>query len=242
MNPTSCTAVTPASSATPDLPSTKEEELDPGRGEGLYRNVTSAFDKAKAQGGKIRTLELAQAARTIVPVYDTVFGKNVVSSNLKKDIENSSGKVMLAVESFKDERQFVDEFILHEIQQRGVQDIRKDSTSGVKNLLWMKRALDFIISFLELLMLGDPESSSKACATKAYDKVLKDYHGWLVSNMVTMSFNLCPAREKLLQKLGFSDKVDAHDKASSLMACVRPVLDQVHTFLEKYDCNFPDKI
>eukprot|EP00922_Rhytidocystis_sp_ex-Travisia-forbesii_P041199 GHVS01061511.1.p1 GENE.GHVS01061511.1~~GHVS01061511.1.p1 ORF type:complete len:185 (-),score=6.70 GHVS01061511.1:125-679(-) len=113
---------------------------------------------------------------------------------------------MLAVESFKDERQFVDEFILHEIQQRGVQDIRKDSTSGVKNLLWMKRALDFIISFLELLMLGDPESSSKVCATKAYDKVLEDYHGnhhvcvragcntftlcWLVSNMVTMSFNV----------------------------------------------------
>eukprot|EP00922_Rhytidocystis_sp_ex-Travisia-forbesii_P041204 GHVS01061520.1.p2 GENE.GHVS01061520.1~~GHVS01061520.1.p2 ORF type:complete len:224 (-),score=35.78 GHVS01061520.1:1404-2075(-) len=220
----------------------KAAQLDPGRGEGLYLNVTQAFTKARAEeGGKIRTLELAYAARTIVPVYDTVFGKNLVSSNLKKDIENSSSKVMLAVETHKEERQYLEEFIVHEIDQRGVQVIRKDSTSGVKNLLWMKRALDFIMSFLELLMLGDPDISSKVCATQAYDKVLKDYHGWLVSNMVTMSFNLCPTRGNLLDKLGFSEG-DAKDKATSLMACVRPVLDEVHGFLEKHECNFPDKI
>eukprot|EP00922_Rhytidocystis_sp_ex-Travisia-forbesii_P041208 GHVS01061528.1.p1 GENE.GHVS01061528.1~~GHVS01061528.1.p1 ORF type:complete len:268 (-),score=35.54 GHVS01061528.1:125-889(-) len=242
-SPSGClTAVNTPSTSSSSIPKPMAEAFDISRGEGLYISVTEAFAKAKDSGGKIRTLELAMAARTIVPVYGTVFGENMVSSNLKKDIENSSSKVVLALEKFKDEGQYIEEFILFEIQQRGVEELRKDSTCGVKNLLWMQRALDFIMSFLELLMMGGPETSSKACAIEAYDKVLKNYHGWLVSRMVTMSFNLCPARQNLLEKLGFPDEADAKSKAAGLMASVRPVLDEVHKLLESQNCIFPDKI
>lgn len=218
--------------------------LDQSKGEGLYFNITQKFELAKVPGSsklRIRTKEVAVAARTVVPMYDSIFGKGILASTLKNDIENSSGKVEDARALFPAERQYIEEFVLHEIGQRGVDYIRKDHNAGVKNLLWMKRALDFIISFMEKCILGDPTLTSKECAREVYNRILQPYHGWTLGSLIKMAFNLCPSRDTLLIKLGFTDLDVAKEKAKLLLACVRPVIDEIDRLLKENHCNFPDK-
>ncbi|PHJ26090.1 glycolipid transfer [Cystoisospora suis] len=223
------------------------DQLDPTKGEGLYCAVTTGFAKARAPDGRILCVPLAEAAKTIIPVYDTVFGGGMVSNLLKKDLDNSSTKVIQA--SARDQASIpdsgpitVDMMIACEVKQSGVNALRKDSECGVKNLLWMKRALDFVVGFLENVIFKMKGQSAKECATDVYKRVLKPYHGFMVSNVVTLAFGLCPTREELCKKLGFDDEAVVEDRVKKISEVCRPMLDEISDLLERSGCNFPDKV
>lgn len=204
--------------------------------------ITSFFKASIDSENKVITPKMSDAANSIAPVYDTVFGAGIVSNNLKKDIENSSSKVRAAYENNPKETNTIDKLITYEIETQGVDILRKDSNSGVKNLLWMNRALNFIVTFLEKCMITDCEKSSKQCATEAYNDILKPYHGIIVSSVVTMAFNLCPSREQLMHRFGYEDEALAKQKVNQLVTAVRPVVEIVLKLLEDAGCNFTDKV
>lgn len=81
---------------------------------------------------------------------------------------------------------------------RGVENIRGQWGEGVIECLWTKRALDFIIRFLEYGILTSTDRALYDCGMKAYEEVLKPYHGFPVSTVVTLAFNFAPHRETLL--------------------------------------------
>lgn len=83
----------------------------------------------------------------------------------------------------------VDMMIACEVKQCGVDALRKDSESGVKNLLWMKRALDFVVGFLENVIFKMKDKSAKDCATEVYKRVLKPYHGIFEKNLGPACFS-----------------------------------------------------
>lgn len=81
---------------------------------------------------------------------------------------------------------------------RGIENIRGRWGDGVIECLWTKRALDFILRFLEYGILTNTNQSLHHSATKAYQEVLKPYHGLVVSTVATLAFNLAPKREDFL--------------------------------------------
>eukprot|EP00920_Eleutheroschizon_duboscqi_P037766 GHVT01090428.1.p1 GENE.GHVT01090428.1~~GHVT01090428.1.p1 ORF type:complete len:135 (-),score=20.58 GHVT01090428.1:247-651(-) len=103
----------------------------------------------------------------------------------------------------------------------GINKIRYNKKSGIVSLLWMKRALDFILQFLEKLMITGLEKTSYDNAREAYEFVLKPYHGWLVANIVIVAFNLCPTREQLRERLGFTGVEDSKEKVQKLLDVAR---------------------
>ncbi|CBZ50136.1 hypothetical protein NCLIV_006120 [Neospora caninum Liverpool] len=219
---------------------------NPIKGEGLFLALRSGFSKARAPDGGILCEPLADVATTIIPVYDTFFGAGMVANVLKKDLKNSSTKLKEAVERERAAEPdvgpvTVEMMISYEIKKNGVAFLRKDANNGVKNLLWMKRALDFIVGFLENVIFKMKDKTAKECATEVYQCVLKPYHGFMVSNVVSLAFNLCPSREDLCKKLGFEDEASIEAHARELSEVCRPLLDDISDKLEKYGCNFPDK-
>ncbi|KEP63309.1 UNVERIFIED_CONTAM: glycolipid transfer protein GLTP [Hammondia hammondi] len=225
---------------------TTESDLDPTKGEGLFVTLTSGFSKARSTDGRILCEPLADVAQTIIPVYDTLFGAGMVANVLKKDLKNSSSKLKEAAQ-----REFaaepnagpvtVDMLISYEIKKDGVAYLRKDANNGVKNLLWMKRALDFIVGFLENATFKMKDKTAKECATEVYQCVLKPYHGFMVSHIVSLAFNLCPSREDLCKKLDFENDAMIETRVKALSKVCRPLLDEISDMLEKAGCNFPDK-
>jgi len=217
-----------------------EPREDTTKGEGLYKAIMKRFEDARGPNGKIHTEEIAIAAAGMAPIYDIVFGSGMVSNHLKKDIMNSSGAVKNAWEQNPEQCNTIDMLIIFEKEHATIEKIRKDSKSGVKNLLWMNRALDFMITFLHGVFVKNVDKPAKFSANEAYNAILKPYHGLLVSGIVTLAFNLCPSRDELIRKLGFiNDKVE--EKVIHLHSIIKPMCETTIKLLEDEGCNFKDK-
>lgn len=94
-------------------------------------------------------------------------------------LEQTVEKV-LATKAYAGDATF-EALIPHEIAAKGLAKVRKDKTSATIGCLWMKRALNFITTFLKLLITTDKPSTEVAYQT--YETVLKPYHGWLASKV-----------------------------------------------------------
>lgn len=109
----------------------------------------------------------------------------------QQDIANSSGRMRAAADALRKARGggvvFADELIAWEVKELGIPRMRKDQHSGVKGMLWMKRALDFIFSLLSNMFCTMKNATSKECALEAYDRILKPYHSECVTPYNTES-------------------------------------------------------
>lgn len=109
----------------------------------------------------------------------------------QQDISNSSGRMRAAAEVLRKGKGgapvYADELIKWEIQEMGISRMRKDQNSGVRGMLWMKRALDFIFSLLRNMYGTMKDATCKECALEAYDRILKPYHSKLRTRCVTVA-------------------------------------------------------
>lgn len=103
---------------------------------------------------------------------------------LQQDIANSSGRMRAAADALRKLRGggvvCADELIVWEIKELGIPRMRKDQHSGVRGMLWMQRALDFIFTLISNMFGSMKDATAKECALNAYDRVLKPYHSKLV--------------------------------------------------------------
>lgn len=98
----------------------------------------------------------------------------------QQDIANSSGRMREAAKALRKSRGgsavTADELIAWELKELGIPKMRKDQNSGVRGMLWMKRALDFVFSLICNTFGTMKDATVKECALDAYDRVLKPYH------------------------------------------------------------------
>lgn len=210
----------------------------------LHNAVLDKFRAVPDTQGRLDCDKLADAALQIATVYDLVFGGGFVSRHLKQDIANSSGRMRAAAEALRRTRGggavSADELIAWEIKELGIPRMRKDQQSGVRGMLWMKRALDFVFSLLCNMFGSMKDASAKECALEAYDRILKPYHSFFVSHVVSLAFSLAPSREEFISRLGF-DVAEAEACARSMDEVVRPIIMCLGKLLDQSHCNFPDK-
>lgn len=230
---------TAVSVPTCDAKSSMEMSL---RGEALFLSVHSKFSCVVDKYNRIQVDKLAEAALTIEPVYDAIFSSGMIASRLKNDIQNSTGNVLNAYRENPVKRLYIEGFIEDEIRTIGdLNKIRKDLKTGVRNLLWMKRALDFVFTFLEKIIINGNDKNSTTLAKQVYGDILEPYHGFCVGNIVRIALSFCPTREGLIKSLGFSMQDNIEEKVIELLSIIRPILIECSAQLEKANCNFPDK-
>ena len=66
----------------------------------------------------------------------------------------------------------------------------KDRKGLSFNLLWLTRALRFILTLLRNIDKNNPAFAAKECcdcARDAYSSTIKPYHGWMMSGVVRLS-------------------------------------------------------
>ena len=86
---------------------------------------------------------------------------------------------------------------------------------------------------------------TKDAAYDAYEKVLKPYHGWMISKVVGSAMSSAPKKEVILDRLGHPDKPLTDEEAKAQLAAfvtpMKALVTKISDFLEKEGCNFPDK-
>ncbi|KAL8442908.1 hypothetical protein Emag_006193 [Eimeria magna] len=171
------------------MPTLQDEPL---KGLALQRMLLDMFRSIPDDQGRLDCEKLADAAMQISSVYELVFGKGFVSRHLKQDIANSSGRMRAAADALRKARGggvvSADQLIEWELKELGVARMRKDEHSGVRGMLWMKRALDFILSLICNMFGTMKDATSKECALEAYNRILKPYH----SRHLTEVFEVLP--------------------------------------------------
>lgn len=129
--------------------------------------------------------------------------------------------------------------ITPQIKLRSLATVRADRHSGTLGLLWAKRAVEFIMMYLELLATKKDLTSSQ-CARTTYESVLMKYHGWITSKLVSASMSLAPTREDIFLKLGL--KADAEVEIQKMVQVLHEVVAEIQALLDKNGCDFPDKV
>lgn len=151
--------------------------------------------------------------------------KSDVNGNIKKLRE----KFAKDPEKFKTLQDIVESEI--------VENSTKVKNSATDALLWLKRALQFIIVFLREVLTG--EEDLVKCAKKAYENSLKRYHGWMVQGVFSLAMKAVPYRKDFIDKLG-RRKVDEETVLKEMKECVDLLeanIEVVEQFYQKNDLD-----
>eukprot|EP00918_Siedleckia_nematoides_P008302 GHVU01017988.1.p1 GENE.GHVU01017988.1~~GHVU01017988.1.p1 ORF type:complete len:244 (-),score=41.89 GHVU01017988.1:1795-2451(-) len=207
-----------------------------------FAAIVNAFRAASDDDGRVKSLEVGEAAKQVIPMYEKIFGNGVICSLLKKDLNGSSDGVITAAKAQPEAAKYIEGLIDFEIAHtKDLKTVLKNNV-GIVRMLWMKRALDFITAILIKALIDCPDKEVKECAKLAYEETLKKYHGWLLSNIVTMALSSCPSRQQLFTRLGFTDQAHATYHLEVFRSVVIPILQKLNQALEDRGCNFPDKV
>ncbi|CAI9771237.1 unnamed protein product [Fraxinus pennsylvanica] len=104
----------------------------------------------------------------------------------------------------------------------------KSSSSCTNGLLWLTRAMDFLVELFRNLSQYQDQSMSHAC-NDAYSKTLKKWHGWLASSSFSVAIKLAPDRKKFMEVIGAEG--DSYGDMEKFCTNFSPILEQIHKFL-----------
>uniref|UniRef100_A0A0G4HPA5 Glycolipid transfer protein domain-containing protein n=1 Tax=Chromera velia CCMP2878 TaxID=1169474 RepID=A0A0G4HPA5_9ALVE len=200
----------------------------------------AAFRACINDQSEIDCMKFAAAARSVGELYDDIF-YGVVAGQLKKDIDSSATTVEKAFLARPD-KETLAALMAFEMETLGRDKVRADKKTGTIGILWAKRAVQFVSTYLGLL-IDKPEQTSGACASETYEKVLKPYHSWMVSGVVSMALSMAPSREQIFEKFGLGpDAAGAEGRVKGFLAVLNSVISQIEKLLEQHDANFPDTV
>ncbi|KAL5278649.1 GLTP family protein [Megaselia abdita] len=106
---------------------------------------------------------------------------------------------------------------------------KEDQVFSSDALLWLKRALELIHKFFENI-LNDVSFSEnlKDHLQTAYDCTLKQYHGWIVQNTVTLIYRWVPNRSELL------GNGDSHQENLVALKTYLPVMGMHLNYIDRF--------
>ncbi|CEM34397.1 unnamed protein product [Vitrella brassicaformis CCMP3155] len=195
-----------------------------------FMQMGKTFEEARSKPGEILTLATCEGAVGMLPVYDKLFGAGMISKILKDDLSGTADKVRHRFLEQPAVNETIRTMVEAEIAHKGPDAILEDKKSGTRSTLWLKRALDFVCTFLELLLLK-PDHSSKKCAQETYTRVLEPYHGFWARNICSMAMGLVPSREELLKRFGYRSLEEATREVNALLCQLRPVVNEIDGIL-----------
>ncbi|XP_076459707.1 pleckstrin homology domain-containing family A member 8-like [Babylonia areolata] len=137
------------------------------------------------------------ACKELVPIFDklnsTAFApvKMDFSGNIRKIQQKQTSAIAAGSPGYPS----VQAMVLSEVTARQ----HTNSNSATVALRWLKRGLEFIREFLREVCSGGPDLAE--CASNAYSRTLKNYHGWVVRGVFAVAVKALPYRSEFLNHL-----------------------------------------
>ncbi|KAL3336363.1 hypothetical protein AABB24_032218 [Solanum stoloniferum] len=104
----------------------------------------------------------------------------------------------------------------------------KGSSSCTNGLLWLTRAMDFLVALFRNLLEHQDWAMSQACSD-SYSKTLKKWHGWIASSSFTVAMKLSPDRKKFMDVICGTG--DINSDIEKFCTTFSPLLEENHKFL-----------
>ncbi|KAL0273003.1 UNVERIFIED_CONTAM: hypothetical protein PYX00_005784 [Menopon gallinae] len=181
---------------------------------------------------KINTLKFLQASRGVVALIDK-FGK--VFSPLSYDISGNINKLQKSYETNPKKYTFIEDLILCDRNENGV---------AVDALLWLQRALHFLLLFfMEIVKDMDKSESLQKHMTSAYSQALEPYHGWITRNLFRCFRSMVPKRSVLLSAI--SEDKDSEEVIKDLEVYVKNLetnVNHIIMFYKESDLSMESKV
>uniref|UniRef100_L7LYD9 Putative pleckstrin logy domain protein n=1 Tax=Rhipicephalus pulchellus TaxID=72859 RepID=L7LYD9_RHIPC len=214
------------------VPSSSPSDVTGSREVGTFFSVmeSSFVQMREASESSIETAQFLACCRSVLPVFNVLGGR--VFAPIKADIQGNIDKLNEKYNTDKDGFARLTAMLQKEV------DEGRNATSGraLEALLWLKRALEFILNFLSEIHGGNENLAD--CATKAYNGTLKQYHNWLVQKVFAVAVHAMPSLRTFKRELAPSPKDASHpDYAKQLHAdcgeyvvALRSVLETINQY------------
>lgn len=158
----------------------------------LFLRIASFSTSAVAEEGRVLTTPFLAACGEILPIVDrlgTAFA--LVRSDVNGNIVRLKNRQLTNPTEFSD---------LFEMLRVEVQSQQQGSSqSATLAVLWLKRAMEFVVSLL-LRLCGDESLSLSTAANDAYNNTLYQYHNWVTASAFFVVLKMVPTREAFFEK------------------------------------------
>mmetsp|Transcript_34819 Transcript_34819/g.88233 ORF Transcript_34819/g.88233 Transcript_34819/m.88233 type:complete len:203 (-) Transcript_34819:477-1085(-) len=200
--------------------------------EDLLTEATAKVGLVRSPEGFLQTSQFLEVCRFVLPVVDklgTAFA--LVKSDINGNIQRLTDKA--ATDPVRYSR------LLAIVQDEVIAGTHGQSTSCTKGLLWLKRAMEFMVALLRALTTR-PNDSMSTVVGDTYSSTLMQYHGFMVSSAFTLAFKWVPYREVFLESLGGGPGVEG--RITAFVDAFSPLLAEVHAFLAEQGLDDPTKV
>ncbi|RAL43452.1 unnamed protein product [Cuscuta campestris] len=194
----------------------------------IFTPALEKMEHIKSENGEMLTEPFLEVCKLILPVIDK-FG--AAMAIVKTDI---GGNIKRLEENFKkDPKKYA---ALHSIVKEEVEAKTATGSSSCTNgLLWLTRAMDFLVKLFRNLLDHAEWTMTEACQN-SYSETLKKFHGWFASSAFTVAMKLAPERKKFMEVIGGTAAVNNID-IENFCKTFSPFLEENHTFLKSVKMN-----
>ncbi|THG10240.1 hypothetical protein TEA_003642 [Camellia sinensis var. sinensis] len=187
----------------------------------VFSLALEGMKNVKSDRGELLTEPFLDVCKHILPILDK-FG--AAMTVVKSDIGGNISRLESRYNSNTTKYNYLFNFVQAEVETKTT----KSSSSCSNGLLWLTRAMDFLVELFRNLHDHQDWTMTQAC-TDSYSKTLKKWHGWLASSSFTVAIKLAPDRKKFMEVIGSSG--DIHADMENFCTTFTPILQEIHKFL-----------
>ncbi|XP_073145859.1 glycolipid transfer protein 1 [Henckelia pumila] len=187
----------------------------------VFSPALEGMKHVKTEEGVMLTKQFLDVCKLIIPVIEK-FG--AAMALVKSDVGGNITRLEDKYTSNPTKYNHLYSMIQEEVDAKTA----KGSSSCTNGLLWLTRAMDFLVELFRNLLEHQDWAMSLACSD-SYTKTLKKWHGWLASSSFTIAMKLAPDRKKFLDVVGGSG--DINGDIEKFCTTFSPLLEENHKFL-----------
>lgn len=187
----------------------------------MFTPCLEGMKHVKSDRGEMCTKPFLDVCKLILPVLDK-FG--AAMTLVKSDIGGNISRLESKYNSDPSKFEYLYNMVKVEVESKTA----KGSSSCTNGLLWLTRAMDFLVELFRNLLEHPDWTMSQAC-TDSYTKTLKKWHGWLASSSFTVAMKLAPDRKKFIDVISGSGDINAD--IEKFCSSFTPLLQENHKFL-----------
>jgi len=189
-------------------------------------NVIALFKECTGGGMACDAVKFADASLALISVFDLISGMGVASGDMKGNANTvktlAQGKPGSTLQSLVDD----------ECAGKSSGELKKIAGNGKMAtcaLLWLGRALNFILKMLDELMKEKTKKLSD-CVLAGYEVSLRPHHGMMIRGTFSVAVKAAPYRADFIAKLGpdeetvFKELGDALPELTELLKKLQDML------------------
>lgn len=191
-------------------------------------NVVAKWTALGAELPQVPATEFSDAALTLISVFDLISGMGMAKGDMVKNA-NTVQDAAAAANPGATLQQLIDSECDSAHDERAIKAIAEDGKKVTCALLWLTRALYFILKMLEPLV-HSPQKKLGECVMSGYEVSLKPHHNFMASSAFSMGVKAAPSRDVLMRQLADTE-AEAMEQINEVLPHVADLLDACRAIL-----------